>query len=250
MGMNKTGVQMSPFDSSTMQSPPSSVVPSTPGDISALAEMRSLYASEADAIGSVPVPGTVTGVVSTSLSVLTGNSPQMLLDKLGERLAFERGGVRMYDALIAKCESIRDGLHGLSIDELRKIRNDEARHFSVVVDAIESMGGDPTSQTPSADLVGVEAMGLMQTITDPRTTVGQSLNAILSIELIDNAGWEVLIALAQSQNQNAMVSEFSMALDQERVHLQQVKAWYEEAILGSALPADGGNENAGMTTRH
>jgi bacterioferritin (cytochrome b1) len=246
MGMNKTGMQMSPIDSSTMQSPPSSAVPGTPGDLSAFADMRSLYASESDSVGSVPVPGTMTGMVSTGMSMLTGNDPKVLIDKLGERLAFERGGTRLYDALIAKCESMQDGYTGIAIDDLRKIRNDEARHFSIVVDAIESLGGDPTAQTPSADLVGVEAMGLIQTVTDPRTTVAQSLHAILAAELIDNSGWEILIALAESQNQNAMLSEFSIALDEERGHLRQVQAWYQEAILGTTLSSG----TAGMTTHH
>lgn len=250
MGMNKTGVQMSPMDSSAMRSPMSPPVRSTPGDISAVAEMRSLYAGESDAVGSVPVPGTMTGMASTGMAMLTGNDPKILLDKLGERLAFERGGTRLYDALIAKCEAMQDGYTGVSIDDLRKIRNDEARHFSIVVDAIESLGGDPTAQTPSADLVGVESMGLIQSVTDPRTTVAQSLHAILAAELIDNSGWEILIALAESQNQNAMLNEFKIALDEERGHLQQVQRWYQEAILGTALPPGTAGGGAGMTTRH
>lgn len=247
MGMNKTGMQMSPIDSSTMQSPPSSTVPSTPGDESAVADMRGLYATEADPVGSVPVPATMTGAVSAGMSMLTGNSPQVLLDKLGERLAFERGGTRLYDALIAKCEAMQGSSTGIAIDDLRKIRNEEARHFSVVVDAIEAMGGDPTAQTPSADLAGVESMGLMQVVTDPRTTIAQSLHAILAAEMVDNSGWEMLIALAENQKQNAMISEFAIALDEERTHLQQVKIWYEEAILGTSYSA---GSNAGTTTRH
>jgi rubrerythrin len=250
MGMNKTGMQMSPVDSSTMQSPPSSVIPSTPGDLSAVADMRSLYAAEADPVGSIPVPGTMTGMVSTGMSMLTGNNPKILLDKLGERLAFERGGTRLYDALIAKCEAMQDGYTGIAIDDLRKIRNDEARHFSIVVDAIESLGGDPTAQTPSADLIGVESMGLIQSVTDPRTTIAQSLHAILAAELIDNSGWEILIALAESQKQNAMLTEFSIALDEERSHLQQVNTWYQEAILGTSLSAGSAAGDAGMTTHH
>lgn len=238
MGMNKTGMQMSPMDSKSMQSPPASVP--TPGDISAVADMRSRYASEAGAVGSVPVPGTMTGMMSTGMSMLSGKDPKILLDKLGERLAFERGGTRLYDALIAKCETMQDGYTGIAIDDLRRIRNDEARHFAIVVDAIESLGGDPTAQTPSADLVGVESMGLIQSVTDPRTTVAQSLHAILAAELIDNAGWEILIELTKAQNQDAMTNEFSIALDEERTHLQMVQTWYQEAILGKSMTVGDG----------
>jgi hypothetical protein len=62
------------------------------------------------------------------------------------------------------------------------------RHFELVRCTIEMMGCDPTAQTPCADLVGVETLGLVQVLTDPRTTVAQCMNAILTAELADNAG--------------------------------------------------------------
>lgn len=250
LGMNKTGIQMSPFDTSAMQSHPSSTLSRTPGDESAIVEMRSKYIDKADPIGSVPMPATVTGAVSAGVSMMTGNSPQVLLDKLGERLAFERGGTRLYDALITKCEAMQDDTSSMNIDELRKIRDDEARHFSIVADAIESLGGDPTAQTPSADLAGVESMGLIQVVTDPRTTVAQSLHAVLAAELVDKAGWEMLIALAENQNHNAMISEFSIALDEERDHLQTIQSWYEEAILGRSYSKGSSIGDADMKTPH
>lgn len=236
IGMNRTGVQMSPFDTSAMQSGmPPSMTPATTGDDTALAEMRSSYIADADPLGSVPIPGTVRGAITTGASMLTGNQPQLLLDKLGERLAFERTGTRLYDALITKFEATQDKSTSMTLADLQKIRQDEARHFAIVADAVEMLGGDPTSQTPCADLVGVESMGLMQVVTDPRTNIAQSLHAILVAEMADNAGWEMLIALAEDQNQASMITDFSVALDEERVHLQQVRTWLEEATLGVAV---------------
>lgn len=236
MGMNRTGIQMSPFDTNAMQSnPPESMKPATPGDESALADMRGNYISTADPVGSVPVPGTVRGALTTGVSLLTGDQPQLLLDKLGERLAFERTGTRLYDALITKFVTLQDTTTSMTLADLQQIRQDEARHFTMIASAIESVGGDPTSQTPCADLAGVESMGLMQVVTDPRTTVAQSLHAILVAEMSDNAGWEMLIALAEDQGQNGLISDFTVALDEERVHLQQVRKWFEEATLGEAV---------------
>jgi len=235
MGMNRTGMQMSPFDASAMTGTPASMTPATPGDDSALAEMRSASIAEADPIGSVPLPGTVKGAMTTGVSMLTGDQPQLLLDKLGERLAFERTGTRLYDALITKFEALQDGTTSMTLADLQKIRQDEARHFAIIADAIETLGGDPTSQTPCADLAGVESMGLMQVVTDPRTTIAQSLHSILVAEMTDNAGWEMLIALAEDQNQDALITDFSVALDEERMHLQQVNAWFQEATLGQVI---------------
>jgi rubrerythrin len=246
--MNRTGIQMSPIDSKAMQEVDCTLAVEN-GDDSALAGMRTDYITHAEALGSVPVPGSITGAVKLGALVLKGAHPQILLDKLGERLAFERTGTRLYDALITKCEAKLDGDLSMTVNDLEQIRADEARHFLLLSDAIESLGGDPTSQTPSADLAGVESMGLVQVLNDPRTSIAQSLHAIVTAELSDKAGWETLIALAEEHDLDDMVNDFSKALSEEREHLSLVQTWYEESLglsygdveLGGA-PAAGGSE--------
>ena len=229
IGLNRTGTQMSPLDTKAMlEAGPA--VRGDPGDESALADMRSEYIAKADGLGSVPLPATIKGAVNMGIHALEGGSPHILLDKLGERLAFERTGTRLYDALITKCEVLLDGDISMTIDDLESIRADEARHFMLVSDAIESLGGDPTSQTPSADLAGVESGGLVQVLNDPRTTIAQALHAIVTAELSDKAGWETLVALADEHELSDMVTDFTQALNEEREHLAMVQTWYEEAI--------------------
>ncbi|SHG96602.1 ferritin-like domain-containing protein [Massilia sp. CF038] len=230
MGMNRTGIQMSPFDSKAMQTVDPAIASTDTGDESACADLRNDYIANADSLGSVPMPGTLQGAVTMGIKMLTGDSPQILLDKLGERLAFERTGTRLYDALITKCEVMLDGDISMTIEDLQQIRADEARHFRMIAEAIESLGGDPTSQTPSADLAGVESMGLVQVLNDPRTSIAQSLHAIITAELSDKAGWETLVALADEHEIDSMVDDFTDALNQEREHLALVQTWYEEAI--------------------
>jgi rubrerythrin len=227
--MNRTGIQMSPIDTKAMLKDDGSTRGEA-GDESALVDVRSAYIAESDGLGSVPLPGTVSGAVQMGVQMLKGDSPQILLDKLGERLAFERTGARLYDALITKCDVMLDGSISMTVDDLQAIRADEARHFLLLSDAIESLGGDPTSQTPSADLVGVESMGLVQVLNDPRTSLAQSLHAIVTAELSDKSGWETLIALADEHELTDMINDFTLALNQEREHLALVQTWYEEAI--------------------
>lgn len=234
MGMNRTGIQMSPMDTQAMTSSPSEGSrPMTPGNEGALAEARASYFATSDPLGSVPVPGTLKGAIKTGASVLTGNDATILMDKLGERLAFERTGTRLYDALLTKVEALGEK-GSMDIGQLRHFRDEEARHFVMVVKAIESLGGDPTAQTPCADVAGVEAMGLIQVITDPRTTLAQSLHAILVAEMTDNNGWEMLIAMARSQGHEQMAKDFTSALESEREHLRRVQQWFEEVTLGKA----------------
>jgi hypothetical protein len=231
IGMNRTGIQMSPIDSKAMTDVDPDLMHGDEGDDSPMAELRNPYIVEADTLGSVPLPATVTGMVSIGLDMLKGESPRILLDKLGERLAFERTGTRLYDALITKCEVMLDEIEvSMTIEDLDDIRADEARHFLLLAGAIDALGGDPTSQTPSADLCGVELMGLVQVLNDPRTTIAQSLHAIVTAELSDKAGWETLIALADEHGLSDMVTSFTVALNDEREHLALVQTWYEEAI--------------------
>jgi rubrerythrin len=230
MGMNRTGIQMSPADSKAMQEVAPTMAGDDGGDQSALADMRNDYIANADALGSVPLPATLSGAVSVGMQMLKGDSPHILLDKLGERLAFERTGTRLYDALITKCDIMLDDDISMTIDDLEQIRADEARHFKLLSDAITSLGGDPTAQTPSADLAGVESMGLVQVLNDARTSIAQSLHAIVTAELSDKAGWETLVALADEHELADLVEDFTNALNQEREHLALVQTWYEEAI--------------------
>jgi ferritin-like protein len=229
VGMNRTGIQMSPIDSKAMQDMDRALM-GDGGDESALADVRNAYIADADTLGSIPLPGTLTGALNMGIGMLKGDSPQILLDKLGERLAFERTGTRLYDALITKCEVMLAGDISMTIYDLEQIRADEARHFLLLAEAIASLGGDPTSQTPSADLAGVESMGLVQVLNDPRTTIAQSLHAIVTAELCDKSGWETLVALADEHELSEMVGDFTQALNEEREHLALVQTWYEEAI--------------------
>jgi rubrerythrin len=228
MGMNRTGIQMSPIDSRAMQDLAPDVTESDGQP--ALTDLRNAYAAAAKGLGSVPLPGSFKGAVSSGVQMLKGERPELLIDKLGERLAFERAGVRLYDALVAKCELLLDDSISMTLDELRRIRNEEHEHMILLADVIESIGGDPTAQTPCADLAGVESGGLLRALTDPRTTLAQSLHAILAAELIDRSGWETLIALADAQGMDDMVVQFETALEDEREHLGLVETWYAESI--------------------
>jgi rubrerythrin len=235
LGMNRTGMQMSPVGQSRMREVTEMTQPTSEGDASAIAELRATYIAESDALGTVPPPGTIKGVVKSGAQVLLGGKrPQAFIDKLGERLAFERTGTRLYEALIGKCEAPHEGPEVVDIEQLRHFCREEAEHFALVKECIEKLGADPTAQTPCADLAGVEGMGLMQVVTDPKTSIVQSLHAILVAELTDNAAWEELVALAREMGQDDMAVKFEEAASHEAEHLEAVKRWHLEATLQDA----------------
>jgi ferritin-like protein len=234
MGMNRTGMDMSPVDSGELLQGSQRSTPTSEGDESALAAIRAEYVREADPLGSVPPPGTVKGMFKAGADMLTGNRAQVLLDKLGERLAFERGGTRLYEALIMKCLAAPNGQEVVRLNALEEIHRDEAQHFELVRSAIEQLGGDPTAMTPCADVTGVQSLGLVQTINDSRTSIAACVQTMLIAELTDNAGWELLIRLAQEMGHDELVLEFQKALAAESRHLAVVKGWLEQLTLSEA----------------
>jgi rubrerythrin len=232
---NRTGLQMSPVHSQELLQTVTGVdgiQPPPEGDGAALARARAEYAADADPIGTIPPPGTAKGMVKSGAKMLTGKRPQAFIDKLAERAAFERGGARLYDAILAKFRiAAQTGASGslpqdLTEANLLEIREEEAEHFRLVVECIQQLGADPTAETPSADLVGVESMGLLQAVSEPRTTMTQCLHTALGAELIDNAGWELLIEQAEQMGNAEMAARFRAALQEEEDHLRRVKGWY------------------------
>lgn len=240
MGTNRTGIQMSPIDAKQMQQ--------DAGNLAALqdtqvqvgsefdaVEIRMRYIKEADRIGSVPPPGSVKAAVKSGMQKLGGKNPEVLIDKLGERLAFERSGVRLYEALIVKCRAAAaEGQVNISIDELLRIHGEEAEHFKLLSDVLQQLGADPTAETPCANVAGVASMGIMKVVMDPRTTIPQCLDAVLTAELVDNAAWELLIQLANEMGQDEMVAQFNEALTEEEEHLSIIKQLLQDAVLADA----------------
>jgi rubrerythrin len=241
IGMNRTGLQTSPIHSKELLDAEESLQPIFTGTAADFVDIKAQSITEADRLGSVPPPASVKGAVKTGMKMLTGARPQVFIDKLAERAAYERGGTRLYDALIVKFQSTDDAPSSVSLGDLAKIRADELAHYHLVVESIESLGGDPTAQTPSADIVGVETMGLMQVLNDPRTTFSDCLNAMLIAELTDVDAWDLLARLADDIGEEDMAEEFRQALLQENEHLQQVRSWYQASVLGSSSLLGGSN---------
>ena len=234
LGKNRTGIDTSPVDIKVMMALTKASPPTSSGDEKAIAEMRREYIAEADVIGSVPPPGTLKGMASSAMEKLMGRNPEAFIDKLGCRLAFERTGVRLYDALITKCSASSAGTN-VPIDMLHQFRNEEFQHFKLVEKAIRSIGADPTVQTPSADVDGVASLGLIQVLTDPRTSIAHCLEAMLIAELTDNDSWRILIMLADKMGMDDMVQDFQKALQEEDQHLAYMRQWFKEMVIGDTI---------------
>lgn len=229
LGGNRTGIATSEGQSDRMVEGTLEFFPTTVGDGREIAEVRALEAQDADRLGSVPPPASAVGIAKSALKGLRGTHPTQFLDKLGERLAFERTGVRLYEALISKFDAFGGYDGGPERTELEEILLEEHAHFRLLTDVIARVGGDPTVMTPSADFHATMTKGVLEVMVDPRTTLAQCLEAALLAELADNACWEALVELARENGEDEGATQFAVALEEESKHLALVRTWIAAA---------------------
>ena len=230
MNGNRTGVQIAPELAEELIEGASNAAPSSEGGPEQIAELRAEYIAEGFPIGSMPiVPASEEGEADEDEMAMA-----VFLDKLSERLTFERTGVRLYEALYNKVETLGETVPGPTLEDIEHIGREELEHFLLVNRTITELGGDPTVESPCADVAAVASMGILQVLSDPRTSVTQCLQAMLTAELTDNDGWRLLIQLADNFGFDEVKTEFETALEHEVDHLQQVRNWVAECVMDSA----------------
>jgi rubrerythrin len=234
LGMNKTGVKLHPVETKEAVEGARAGVPKRSLDVAAVEAVRVAFSREAEPVGTMPPPGSLKGAVKAGVEALQGKNPMVFLDLIGDRLAFERTGVRLYEALISKLEASDQPSPGPTRVELANIRDEELAHVGTLVVAMETLGGDPTAVTPTADINSVATSGVLKVVSDARTTFTQALHAMLIAELADNDAWLVLADLADRLGHEDMAASFRQALADEERHLDRVRAWLTNALEGQA----------------
>jgi hypothetical protein len=229
IGPNKTGVETSRDLVDSMLEGTLEFLPSGIGDEREIARVREEYVKEAEPIGSMPPPPTLAGMVKTAKQAIQGEHPVIFLDKLGGRLAFERMGTRLWEAVLSKFDSYGSFEGGPERSEIETIAREEFEHFRTLEQAIRELGADPTVVTPCANLQATLGRGVLEVIVDARTDLIQSLEAILIAELADNEAWESLIDLAKCSGQGQLVSRFEPCAAEEAKHLEYVRLWLARA---------------------
>jgi hypothetical protein len=227
VGGNRTGMELAPELAKELIEGAVAAGPDPDGGPEVADSERAVYISEGYPVGSLPdLPFAVEGIADQETM-----GRAVFLDKLSERIAFERMGTRLYDALINKCTTLGETSGAPTLADLQEIRDEEHRHFLLLNEAVTALGGDPTVQSPCADVTAVTSLGIMQVLMDPRTTVTQCLNAMLTAELTDNAAWELLIDVAEELGHEDLSAQFTEALDNEQKHLLNVQTWLSERVM-------------------
>lgn len=234
LGMNRTGIATSPDLSARMVEGTAEFQTLVNGDDSQSALVRQEYSKDAEPLGSIPPPTRLGATIKTAVKRVMGKEPVQFLDKLGERLAFERSGVRLYSAVLTKLDAHGSFAGGPTREALAEMMAEEHQHFEMLTAAITKLGGDPTVITPSADFHSTLTKGVFEAVGDPRSSLVQCLEALLLVELADNACWATLTQLAQRSGEESLVSQFEIARVEEEEHLLIVRSW----LLAAQQPQD------------
>lgn len=158
-----------------------------------------------------------------------GNVVQ-ILDLLGGRLAFERSGVKLYDTVIEKIERFGQPRFNRLLGQLHHIRDEEKEHEEWLEAQIRALGGSAHETTTMAQLESKESSGIEGIIIDGETRVLHLLHALLAAELADNAGWDLLVKLADAAGDTRAKLGFMKRMEQEMEHL----AFIREAVIRGA----------------
>lgn len=182
-------------------------------------------------------------------------NPNLVLDILCARVAYERTGVQLYDSVIRKIEVNGQERYRRMLETLRKHRGEEKEHEEWLEAQIRRLGGNPHDKTAMARLEEEESQGVKSVILDGHTQISHLLHALLTAELADNAGWDLLVKLAGDAGDVEAKKEFAKRMAHEVEHLafvrEAMKREAEFEVLGmrTELPAKTGEAIASMVKK-
>ncbi len=169
---------------------------------------------------------------------LAAKNRDKVIDVLTERLTFERAGVKLYDSIIANMRASSNPEVARMLPVMKEHRDQEKEHEEWLEEQIRALGGDAHARTEMSELITLESSGVEKVVTGDKNLVHQ-MHALLTAELVDNAGWELLLELADDADDAEARKEFRRRLHEEEEHLlfvrRAVVAFARRNVLGQAV---------------
>jgi bacterioferritin (cytochrome b1) len=161
-----------------------------------------------------------------------------VIDLLAERLCFERSTVKLYDKILERMQQSKEAPIKKMLEPMQEHREQEKEHEEFLEACIRQLGGDDKQLTDKAKLVTEESKGIEEVVMkDPQ--LPHLFHALLTAELADNAGWDLLVHLADEAEDNKAKREFNKRLHEEEEHLilmrEAMKKLSLHEVLGEKL---------------
>lgn len=168
---------------------------------------------------------------------LAATHREKAIDYLNERLAFERSGVKLYDRIVSVIQASGDANIQGMLEEMREHRNEEKEHEEWLEEQIRALGGDAHGQTEHSELITRESKGIEEVIMSD-AELPHLFHALLAAELVDNAGWDLLVQLADEAGDHEAKRGFKRRLHEEEDHLIFVRKAVEKFSVKDVFGKD------------
>jgi hypothetical protein len=145
----------------------------------------------------------------------------LLVDKLSERWLAERSGIALYDRVIERLVGIEE-----LESELTRFRDQEQLHLEMLEQLLAELGRRPRDapSTPGVNLAASEISAMLELVRDPQLTPRHLVEVLLSFELLDDGGWDILLELAkQADLDDEWLRSFRVAKREEEEHVHVLK---------------------------
>ena len=179
------------------------------------------FTSPATATFQALLPGSFT-VATTSTHVCHCENATKVIDLLNERLAFERSGVKLYDTLLGRLRATEDRTLKAFLGDVKEHREEEKEHEEWLEGQIRALGGDAHAPTERSVLVQAESEGV-ERVMRRDDSILHDFHALLTAELADNAGWDLLVQIADEFGDSEAKKQFKKRLHEEEKHLLFVR---------------------------
>jgi bacterioferritin (cytochrome b1) len=157
-----------------------------------------------------------------------------VIDVLNERLAFERAGVKLYDRILDVMRQSADGNVMRMIDQMQQQREEEKEHEEWLEEQIRFLGGDAHAETDKSRLVTRESKGIEEVVMSD-AELPHLFHALLAAELVDNAGWDLLVQIADEAGDSGAKRDFKKRLHEEEDHLLFIRKAVEKLSFQDVL---------------
>jgi rubrerythrin len=160
----------------------------------------------------------------------------LLMDKLSEFLAVEKGGVKLYEVAIQKIRNPD------VLNRFREFHQQTRKHVDILTRVITALGGDPLRMSSGARAAEEKAQGLLKTMTvsDGMRPDDAEINAIENIviaETKDHADWQLLSHLAVRSSDPELRKILKPAVDEVEPEEDQHLNWTSEQMAQLSLIA-------------
>lgn len=152
------------------------------------------------------------------MHVLSRHNRDAVIALLCERLEGERAAVMLYDAVIGKLRTSNEEGARRILPTIHEHRNEACEHEEWLAKTIESLGGSPHVRSAEAELVRRESAGMIDIVRND-DDMQHLLHALMSAELLDNAGWDLLVELADEANDIEALRELERRKSEQEDHL-------------------------------